>query len=615
MTFVLAFVVGRLPLGARSLRCRLAVASLAFAGVLSAALPAATPAQAATASPSAAPPFSSASARLHRLVAPAFSGDSAYTTVAFLDQFVRWPGNRGFDASIAHIVERLERAGYVKEDRAPAGARLTYRVERYPMAQPAWEPLDAMLAIDGDAEPLLRFATNRNMLATNSHSTPPGGVTAELVDAGRGTAAELEKLDVRGKVVFAEAGVGRVFGEAVLKRGAIGVIGYALPAYLQPEKHRRSIQFGGVARDTSGTGWGIQLSYEAHERLRAALARATAAGTPLRVLVRTSVMWTPNAVEQAVVADVRGSSRPAERFVFSAHVQEPGANDNASGVGAQVEMARVAARLVRSHAVDPARTITFLWGLEIRSTDRYITQDSRRAEGIRWGLALDMVGEDTKKTGGTFLIEKMPDPSAIWTRGDDKHSEWGGSPITKAELMPHYLNDVVLGRALEQAATNGWVVRTNPFEGGSDHTPFLRAKKPALLLWHFTDEFYHTDGDRIDMVSPTELRNVGITALVSGLLLTTADGATTRALINEVTRAAVTRLNTEARLSGAVRREGGARAPEMEILATWASWYEDAIAAFTEVEVGGASTQTTRAIEAGRTTVREAHRRAIISLP
>ena len=496
-----------------------------------------------------------------------------------------------------------------------AGARLTYRVERYPMTAPAWAPIDASLSIEGDAEPLLRFATNRNMLATNSNSTPAGGVTAELVDAGRGTAAELATLDVRGKVVFAEAGAGRVFAEAVLKRGAIGVIGYALPAYLQPEKHRRSIQFGSVTRDTTSTGWGIQLSYEAHERLRAALTRATTAGTPLRVHVSTTVEWTPNAVEQAVVADIRGASHADERFVFSAHVQEPGANDNASGVGAQVEMARVAARLVQSRAVSPARTITFLWGLEIRSTDRYITQDSVRAKGIRWGLSLDMVGEDTKKTGGTFLIEKMPDPSAIWTRGDEKHTEWGGSPITKAQLTPHYFNDLVLGRALEQAATNGWVVRTNPFEGGSDHTPFLRAKKPGLLLWHFTDEFYHTDGDRIEMVSPAELRNVGITALVSALALTTADGATTRALIAEVSHAATARLSTERRLSADARRAGSPRETELDILATWASWYEDALEHFTEVEVGGTSAATRRAIDEARATVRTAHGAAAADLP
>ena len=431
----------------------------------------------------------SPTAALHRLVAAPFSGDSAFRTVAFLDQFVRWPGNSGFDASVAHIVERLEASGYVREDRAAATDRMTYRVERYPMSAPAWEPLHASLSIVGEAEPLLRFATNRNMLATNSNATPAGGVTAELIDAGRGTPAEFDRLDVKGNVVLVEGSVERAFGEAVMKRGALGVIGYALPDYLQPTKHVHSIQFGGVQRDTTGTGWGISLSYAARQRLRAAVDVAARGGTPVRVHVMTDVRWTPNAVEQAVVADVRGTRNPAERFVFSAHVQEPGANDDASGVGAQVEMARVAAQLVRTRRVDPARTITFLWGLEIRSSDRYITQDTARAKGILWGLSLDMVGEDTKRTGGTFLIEKMPDPSAIWTRGDDKHSEWGGSPITKAQLTPHYFNDLVLGRALEQSATNGWVVRTNPFDGGSDHTPFLKAKKPGLLLWHFTDEF------------------------------------------------------------------------------------------------------------------------------
>ena len=128
----------------------------------------------------------------------------------------------------------------------------------------------------------------------------------------------------------------------------------------------------------------------------------------------------------------------------------------------------------------------------------------------------------------TFLIEKMPDPSAIWTRGEDKHTEWGGSALTKEQMTPHYFNDLVLGRCLEMAATNGWVVKTNPYEGGSDHIPFIRARKPGLLFWHFTDQFYHTDGDRLEMVSADELRNVGVSALVSGLLLTGGDGAAAR---------------------------------------------------------------------------------------
>jgi aminopeptidase YwaD len=551
---------------------------------------------------------------LHAQVLPRFSGDSALATVAYLDQYVRWPGNRGFDASIAHIVERLERAGYVREGTANAG-RMTYRVEQYPMTQPAWEPLDASVNIEGDSAPVLRFATNRNMLATNSYATPSEGVRAELVDAGKGTAAELDAANVRGKIVMAEMGAGRLFTEAVVRRGAVGVLGYALPAYLQPERNRTSIQFGSVPRDTTARAWGIALSFDARERLRAALARGRAAGAPTMLTVRTDVRWTPNAVEQAVVAEVRGSTHPDERFVFSAHVQEPGANDNASGVGAQVEMARVAAELVRSGEVSPARTITFLWGLEIRSTDRYIRQDSTRAAGIKWGLSLDMVGEDTEKTGGTFLIEKMPDPSAIWTRGEDRHSEWGGSPITKAQLMPHYFNDFTIGRAREQAATNGWVVGTNPFEGGSDHTPFLSAKKPGLLFWHFTDQFYHTDGDRLDKVSPRELRNVGITALVSALALTTADGPMVRGLIREVQAAATERLATEARLSTGVIRRGGAKVTELDILSTWAEYYDASLLAFTDLEVGGTSAATREAIEAARAAVRAVHARLLATLP
>ena len=31
-------------------------------------------------------------------------------------------------------------------------------------------------------------------------------------------------------------------------------------------------------------------------------------------------------------------------------------------------------------------------------------------------FSLDMTGEDTAKTGGTFLIEKQADPSAVWDR-------------------------------------------------------------------------------------------------------------------------------------------------------------------------------------------------------
>jgi hypothetical protein len=569
---------------------RRAVAAFSFFALGVLATPAHLHAQSAQTSP--------AVAKLFSIVRPEYQGDRALTTVAFVEQRWRWPGNRGFDESIDHVAEQLRGAGYVDEKTAKPADRLTYRIESRPMSGPAWDPIDASLTIVGSSTPLLEWATNRNMLAVNSSSTPEDGIEAEVVDVGKGDAASFDKAQVRGKIVFGEMGVGRLSSEA-RKRGAVGVLAYALPAYTQPETHRTSIQFSSIQADTAAKAWGLLLSYEARE----ALQRALAAG-PVRVRVMTRSHFSASQ-ERTVIADIRGSSTPNERFVFSAHVQEPGANDNASGVGAQVEMARVAASLVRAGKVDPKRSITFIWGNEIASTRRYL-EDASRAAQVKWGVSLDMVGEDTQKTGGTFLIEKMPDPSAVWTRGEDHHTEWGGKPLRVDQLTPHFFNDFVLHRCLDQAAVTGWVVRTNPFEGGSDHVPFLDAKKPGLLFWHFTDVYYHTDGDRLPNVSPTEMTNVGVAALVSAFTLTTADGATARSLISELQAAAIKRLDAETALSRTALASGGDREKEQTILRTWTDWYRGAVKTTSEIEVGGSSPETRKAIQAADAAIQRA---------
>jgi hypothetical protein len=261
-------------------------------------------------------------------------------------------------------------------------------------------------------------------------------------------------------------------------------------------------------------------------------------------------------------------------------------------------MARTLAGLVKGGRADPKRTITMLWGQEIRVTDRYLKQDQERLKGVHWGVSLDMVGEDTKKTGGTFLIEKMPDPSAIWTRGDDKHTEWGGRALEEKDMKPHYFNDFLLARCLEQGKATGWVVNTNPFEGGSDHTAYLNNGKPGVLFWHFTDQFYHTDGDRIEMVSASTLQNAATAALVSGLVITSADGAAARAIVTELQHAAIQRLETEAGLGKESIAKGGDQAKERHIIEVWGKWYVDALKTATDIELGGSSAQTTAAIDA-----------------
>ncbi len=529
-------------------------------------------------------------------VARILSGDRAFQTVNYIQQFYRDPGSRGFDAALDTVTRILVAAGYVREDQARPTDRLTYRVESRPLSRPAWSPLDASITLVGEREPLEQWSTNHNMLASNSWSTPTEGITAEIVPAGA--------PDVKGKIVFIDVGGtggggGRRGGGGV-PAGAVGVLqAQILPAYNQQEKNRTALGFRGMAYDSVNKAWTIFLSLAAKERLKAAMAKGP---VQAHVVVRAVSEIRP---ERTLVAEIRGSIAPTERFVYSAHVQEPGANDNATGVALLAEMARTAAVMLKAGQVNPGRTITMLWGVEISSTQRYISEDSVRRKGITWGMSLDMVGENTALTGGTFLIEKMPDPSKVWVRGEDQHTEWGaGRPMTAKDIWPHYYNDFVKQRCVDQSVATGgaWVVKANPYEGGSDHTPFVSARIPGVLMWHFTDQHYHDDLDRIDMVSASELAHVGNCALATSLVLTAGNKpGYARAAIEEMAGIAERRLDAEGALSRVVlaAKDGIGRIPEdatkpdtttagalalqTTILEAWRDYYLGAIARIPEM--------------------------------
>lgn len=509
------------------------------------------------------------------LVRPEFKGDIAYETVAFVEKYWRVAGNTGFNQTVKLISSQLEEAGYVLEENSKEEDRLTYRIETRKMERPTWEPVDGSVQIIGQSEKLLDFATNRHLMYQYSSSTPAEGITAEIIYVENKEA--LEGQDVSGKIILAGEGGYRAFQSAVKENGALGIFTYDMPEYLQPEKNVNSIQFRGLRYDAENPTWAVTLSYEAKEKLMEALEKGPVS---VNVNIQTKIY---DSEELTVVANVKGSKIPLESLVFSAHIQEPGANDNATGVGTQLEMAKITADLVQSGKLDVQRTLTFLWGDEIISTRRYIEEKEKREPEINWGISLDMVGENTEVTGGTFLIEKMPDPSAIWTRGEDKHSEWGGRPLSAEDMKPHYLNDFIIHIFESQGKYADWVVKTNPFEGGSDHTPFLRADIPGLLLWHFTDQFYHTDQDRLDKVSQKTMVNVGTAALVSAYTLLNGDEKTGGLLAEQILGQAISRLQVEAILSKKAIENGESAEEQKLILSTWKDWYINSLESISDL--------------------------------
>ena len=492
---------------------------------------------------------------IYQAVAPRVDTSVAMATVDFMAPMWRLAGNPAFDRSLDFVAQRLASAG------------VEHRIDGYANSGHGWEQQRGTLSLVGDAAPVLSREQDRLALCINSFSTPPGGVVRRLLDVGAGTAADFAGRDVKGAVVLGDAPVGQLWTRAVRERGAAGVVSTDIAPYIRPERTPDVLQWGSIPYDDERQSFGFKATPRATERLRRALA---AGAVEVRVDIETTFH---RGVNRTLMAEIPGTDRAAERVVLVAHVQEPGANDNASGSGTLLAAVLAMHTAVTERAVPPPRrTITALWLDEIRGSEQWIKQDAARAAAVAAMMSLDMTGQDTAKTGGTFLIEKMPDPSAIYERPSDPHSEWGAGQVDPAWVRGHLLNDLHLAVALRRARDTGWVVRTNPYEGGSDHTVFTRAGVPALLNWHFTDRYYHTNLDTVDKTSAATMGHVATTVATTALFLASADASDDAPLGRFIDEAERARLATEK-----------TNAASDEILTAWRKWYGEARASIRRI--------------------------------
>jgi hypothetical protein len=511
-----------------------------------------------------APPIPAGAERAYAALKDRVDGGVAMDVVRFMDQYWRIAGNPGFNASVDYIHTALRREG------------VDARVEEFSGRGRGWDYERGTVAFADSGEVLLSKETDRVSLCINSFSTD-GPIEAPLVDVGAGGASDYDGRDVKGAVVLSSAPIGQLWQQAVKQRGAIGVISTSVAGYIRPDDPSKFVaqdqwdvlQWGSVPYDATAQAFGFKASLRAAEKMRARLKRGA---VRVKVDIRSTFYDGPN---RMVVAEIPGTIRPGERIVMVAHIQEPGANDDGSGCGTLLALAIALKRAIAAGALPaPGRTLTFIWGDENRGSRAWLTAHPDQARAVQYMFSMDMTGEDTAKTGGTFLIEKQADPSAVWPRPSDPHTAWGASEVKASELTGSLLNDLHLAVCLRRAQDTGWVVRTNPYEGGSDHTEFKNAGVPSLLDWHFTDRYYHTNLDRPDKTSPAEMVNVGVSVATSAYFLASATAADAREVTALLDRAAAARLALE-------QRQGASA----EILAAWRKWYAEARASVARLAV------------------------------
>ncbi|MCC7541549.1 MAG: M28 family peptidase [Deltaproteobacteria bacterium] len=531
-------------------------------------------------------PDAPAPARLARRVqalSAAFDEDRAMRTVAFADQFFRVRGNRGYRKTLEHVETELRASGFPETE---------VRTLALGPVRDAWTPVRASLALVGAQgtpdEPLHAFADERGAdratLLVGSATTPTTELEVVL--------AENARPPLAGKVVLGRGDPAALHRTYVRGGGAAGILTLNLVAYHRPETHRDAAQFGYLRSDGAAAGFGFSISPRTDERLRAALARG-----PTRVRVSVEVTVGPSAAT-GVECTLRGTEADAPPVVLVAHVDEPGANDNASGVGALLELARaLRASATGEHAL--RRSIVLLWGQENEVADAWLRMQPVPPMA---GLVLDMVGQDPAVVRAPFLVERLPDPGAVWTRAPDEHTEWGSTTVDPSRIRGHYLSDHVMAAARLRAAreTTPWAFRSHPFEGGSDHTSFLEAGIPAVLAWHFPDDAYHTTRDRLDRVSGAEMDRVASTMGAVAWTLAAARAEDVDELLAIVEHAGAERLASVSSHAREAIGRGADRGTERRIADAWVRFYEEALERVRELGPAGSASTDAAKVERAR---------------
>jgi aminopeptidase YwaD len=187
----------------------------------------------------------------------------------------------------------------------------------------------------------------------------------------------------------------------------------------------------------------------------------------------------------------RGTDYPEERIGILAHRDNgiaPGANDNATGSGTMLEIARVLSQ------TKPKRTFEFI--------------STTAEEGTTPGAYTycRLYKKDLVKN-----MKALIDLDMLSGVGTIKQIEVGLWPDTKPLEHPRWLMDMVD----EVAAGLGYGFgRMTASWGVPEEGRFLNIGVPAICLWGNDDPYYHSIHDSIDKINPINLKAVADTIAI-----------------------------------------------------------------------------------------------------
>jgi aminopeptidase YwaD len=346
-----------------------------------------------------------------------------------------------------------------------------------------------------DEKPLLEVLSTHEevdgVVPLFSPSTPKGGIEADAVWIGNGEERDYQGVDVRGKIVIlTEETLGYskfwlgTFADRAARSGAVGII-FIHP---MPWPYRMTMEAGNS-----------DLAKRFSEKKVPAVCISAVGGLKLmrgfsgdhcRVRMETKT-WTGERDSVVISAFLKGTEFPEEKIGILAHRDNaiaPGANDNGSGTGILLEVARVLSK------TKPRRSIEFI------ST----TAEEDATPGA-WTYCQVHKADLVKNMKALLDMDMVSVGSIV------KQVEKGEWPDSEPVVHPDWLMEMVDQVAADLGYGFG---RMTASWGVPEEGRFNEMGIPATVFWAADDPYYHSVHDSVDKVNPNSLKAVGDSVLI-----------------------------------------------------------------------------------------------------
>ena len=450
------------------------------------------------------------------------SGETAKSNLEYIARYHRMRGSRGFRAAAEHIVKQLKDYGLTDAhiEQFPTDGKTFYGTQK---SRPAWDAEFAELwelsESNGSWIRHARLASWDAMPITLAQDSESGEVTADLVDVNNGTSErDYTGKDVRGKIVLAAAQPGPVAQLAVERFGAAGIISYA-----QNQRtawwgeNENLVRWGHLETFAQKPAFAFMVSLKQARTFQNRLARGER--IKLHAIVRAGKHSGSYDVVTATIPGADPGLRN-EEIAFSCHLdhQRPGANDNASGSVAILEVARTFSKLINEGKIPrPARTIRFVWPPEIEGSIAFLNARPEIASRIKAVIHMDMVGGGPE-TKAIFHITRGPAslPSFI----NDVAEHFGTFVNEQSAQFASGVN-VRYPMFAAEGGKEALLAEMAEFSLGSDHQVYSDSSFgiPSIYLNDWPDRYIHTNSDVPANVDPTKLKRAAFIGAASAYYL------------------------------------------------------------------------------------------------